>query len=245
VTESRDTCLDSRRLETWFTCLGLGSVSTLVCRVLAVVRSCHVPCLMTVSPSGLFCVETLAFLPECRPLSFYLLTVKRLFLWLLSFYGYNVSLKLHIGNVLVSKILTTSQSRRNLILNVLARLMSFRDLQCLMSQTFERRLSLVLSQPNPKYLGLSRVLTPVSWQMSRSRKNILNPSLVETNYFTDHHWLPGFTYSHAKLQIRFTYCTRELLTYIMHSVSKFSESTSVSSASVSLLYFIRRQRGYD
>jgi len=37
VMESRDTCLVLRhvsRLETWFSCLGLGSVSTLVCLVL-------------------------------------------------------------------------------------------------------------------------------------------------------------------------------------------------------------------
>jgi len=35
---------------------------------------------------------------------------------------------------------------------------------------------LVLSQPNPKRLGSSRVLTSVSWQMSLSRKNVWTPS---------------------------------------------------------------------
>jgi len=38
-------------------------------------------------------------------------------------------------------------------------------------------LSLVLFQPNPKRCGSSRVSTPVSWQMSLSRKNVLTPSL--------------------------------------------------------------------
>jgi len=52
-------------------CLGLGSVSTLVCFVLARVSSFHIlSYLMTVSLSGiakcLFCVETLAFLAERR-----------------------------------------------------------------------------------------------------------------------------------------------------------------------------------
>jgi len=54
VMESADTCLNC--LETvsirGFTCLGLGSVSTLVCLVLALSRvsmSRHVSCLMTVS----------------------------------------------------------------------------------------------------------------------------------------------------------------------------------------------------
>jgi len=44
----------------------------------------------------LFCVETLVFLAESIPLdhllAVYLLTVKRLFSWLLLFCGYNVSL---------------------------------------------------------------------------------------------------------------------------------------------------------
>jgi len=70
--ESQDTCLVSRR---GFSCFVLGSVSTLVCLVLAHVSSFHVSsCLishdwvLTVSLSGiakcLFCSETLAFLAE-------------------------------------------------------------------------------------------------------------------------------------------------------------------------------------
>ena len=44
---------------------------------------------------------------------------------------------------------------------------------------------LVLSQPNPKCLGLSLVLTPVSWQMSLFRKNVLTPSL-EVSFIDSH-----------------------------------------------------------
>ena len=73
------------RLETvsrhGFLCLGLGSVLTLICLVLARVSSFHVSsclmshdCVFIVSLSGiatgkcLFCAETLAFLAESRPL---------------------------------------------------------------------------------------------------------------------------------------------------------------------------------
>jgi len=62
---------------------------------------------------------------------------------------------------------TVSVSRLNLIVNVLARLMSC----CLCLAMYHVSsiwisLSLVLSQPNPKYLVSCCVLTPVSWQMS-------------------------------------------------------------------------------
>jgi len=70
--ESRDTCLVSRHS---FSYLGLGSVSTLVCLVLARVSSFHVSCLMTVLTASLscmdkclFCIETLVFLAESRSL---------------------------------------------------------------------------------------------------------------------------------------------------------------------------------
>ena len=46
-------------------------------------------------------------------------------------------------------------------------------LQCLMSQAFELRLSLVLSQPSPTYLDSTRILTPVSQQMLLSQKKCL------------------------------------------------------------------------
>jgi len=89
----------------WLPCLGLGSVSTLVYLVLARVSSFHVSsclvsydCVLTVSLSGtakcLLCAETQACLAESRPLGSItgrLLTIKRLFLWLLLFSGYNVS----------------------------------------------------------------------------------------------------------------------------------------------------------
>ena len=102
MVESPDTCRVSRH---GFSCLGLGGlVSTLVCLVLAhvlsfCVSSCLIlpDCILTMSLSGinkcLFCVETLAFLSESRPLDPFtvcLLAVKRLFLQLLLFYGYNV-----------------------------------------------------------------------------------------------------------------------------------------------------------
>jgi len=62
----------------------------------------HVSCLVTVSwlwlceayPSAYFCVETLAFLAESRPLgpfSCCLRAAKRLFLWLFLFCGYSLS----------------------------------------------------------------------------------------------------------------------------------------------------------
>ena len=65
----------SRRMSRLETVSRHGSVSTLVYLVLALSRvsmSHHVSCLMTVSLSGiakcLFCIETLAFLTESRPL---------------------------------------------------------------------------------------------------------------------------------------------------------------------------------
>jgi len=83
VMGSGDTCLVSRH---GFPCLGHGSVSTLVCLVLAlsqVSMSRHDSCLMSVSLSGiakcLFCIESLTFLAESRPLGTFtncLFTVK-------------------------------------------------------------------------------------------------------------------------------------------------------------------------
>ena len=148
-------------LDTCMSCLGWGQV-----------LSCLMShdCVLTVSLSGLFCAETLAFPPKCWPLSLYLLTVKRLFLWLLSFYGCNASLKLHIGNVLVSNILTTSQSRRNLILNILACLVSWH--LC---------------------LGKCLCLGKMSWIHHWSK--LTHGSSLASR----------FTYSHEKLQIRFTW----------------------------------------
>jgi len=87
VMESGDTCLVSRYD---FSCLYLGSVLTFVCLDLAQV---------SVSLSGittcLFCVKTGVSCwkvgHQAPLLVVYLLTVKWLFLWLLLFYGYNVS----------------------------------------------------------------------------------------------------------------------------------------------------------
>ena len=68
-----ETCLASRH---GFSCLSLGSVSTLVvlsrlCLEFPCLVMSHVSCLMTVSLSGivkcLFCAETLTFLAEVRP----------------------------------------------------------------------------------------------------------------------------------------------------------------------------------
>jgi len=67
-------------------------------------------CVLTICLSSiakcLFCVETLVFIAESRPPSPFtrcLLTVKRLFLWLLLFncFGYNVSQQLHIGEEVI------------------------------------------------------------------------------------------------------------------------------------------------
>ena len=85
-----------------FSCLSLGSVSTLVCLVLALYRVFHVSsclvshdCVLTVSVSViakcLFCVDSLVFLVKRMPLGPFircLLTYyKQLFLQLLLFYG--------------------------------------------------------------------------------------------------------------------------------------------------------------
>ena len=77
--KSRDiyaSCLETLSLEREFSCAGLWSVSTLV---IGSVSSFHVSsclishdCVLTVSLSGiakcLFCVETLTFLADSRPL---------------------------------------------------------------------------------------------------------------------------------------------------------------------------------
>jgi len=76
---SLNTVVSSWDSQDMFSCLGLGSVSTLVCLVLARVLSFHVSsclmscdCVLSVSLSGiakcLLCAETLAFLAERRPL---------------------------------------------------------------------------------------------------------------------------------------------------------------------------------
>jgi len=87
-----------------FSCLSLGSVSTLVRSCLGSVSSfhewsclmCH-DCVLTVSLSGLgkfsFCVDNLKHCHFVLKVvqAHLLITVKRLLLWLLLFYGYNVS----------------------------------------------------------------------------------------------------------------------------------------------------------
>ena len=153
-------------------------MSCLVCVSSFHVSSCLMShhCVLTVCLSGvancLFCVETLAFLAESRLLAVYLLTylLKRLILWLSLFYGYNVSWLLYLSNVSVSSILTASQSRLSPILNVFALVLYVPAcvMQCFMSQAFEWCLSLLLSRPNLKCFGLSRILTSVFWQMSLS-----------------------------------------------------------------------------
>ena len=60
----------------------------------------------------------------------------------------------YLANVSVSNILAATQ--------YLVSSLAAYVLQCLLSEAFERRLSLVLFQPNPKCLGSYRVLTPVS-----------------------------------------------------------------------------------
>jgi len=60
--------------------------------------------------------------------------------------------------------------------------------QCLKSQTFSLRLSLVSSRPNPKCLGSSHVSIFLSWPMSLSQKKM---SWL-------HHW-PGLQYSRTGL----------------------------------------------
>jgi len=101
--ESRDTCLVSRLLETWFLNVSVLAQSRhlyvlswfcLLFPCLIIYRVSRLPWLyLSDIAKCLFCAETLAFLAECRPqgqstLAVYLLTVKRLFLWLLLFYDY-------------------------------------------------------------------------------------------------------------------------------------------------------------
>jgi len=134
-------------------CLGLGSVSSLVCLVLASYRvsvSRHVSCLMTVSLWGiakcLFCVETLTFLAESRPLG------------------------------LVTRCLLTYCKMFVLVVVVVMAIMCLDNCTFTMSQTFQQRLSLVSSQSNPRCL-VSCLDSYVLANVAVSNRYVATPSL--------------------------------------------------------------------
>jgi len=134
----------------------------------------------------LFCAESLVFLAKSRPLGpragcFHAYSKTVVFCGCFCFVAI-----IHLDNysltVSVPNILTASQSRINLILNVLwlvSCLLHHHIVSCNVSclEHLNYVSCLVLSQPSLTCLGSSCVSTPVSWQMSLSRKNLSTPSL--------------------------------------------------------------------
>ena len=88
-------------------------------------------------------------------------------------------LYLHVSSwlCLVTVLVCLSSMRTSLVTH----LMSCVSRQCLKSGTFSLCCSLVSSWPNPKCLGSSHVLIPLSWPLSLSQKKMSRL----------HHWPPG------------------------------------------------------